>query len=189
MAHQQQGKKDSIKIIAARREIDNQRFVSFFLLLALALCLALFSQLSRAAEGITLNNSIFVPDKMVFFNPLGEQLKEKKCKEIEPQMMDNDALYQAALDLQDNSINTSQRALNYQWLRAHHTQDNMQYGGRAFSKILKIGLQSYWSGMKQDKNDLVNVASTMADKVAVNDMRYNLKVSGNKLNLSVKYEF
>ncbi len=189
MAYQKQGKQDSIKIIAAKREIDNQRIVSFFLLLSLALCLALLTQSTRA-ETVVLNNNIFVPDNMVFFNPLvGEKLKKKRCKEIEPQMMDNEALYQAALDLQDNTINTSQRALNYQWLRAHHTQDNMKYGGRAFSTILKIGLQSYWSGMKQDKSDIVKVASTMADKVALDDMRYNFRVSGNKLNLSVKYEF
>lgn len=188
MANQQQGKQDSIKIIAIPAVPVESYLVNFYLLLSLTLCLALLSQATRAEESSS-KPGIFVPDSLTFFNPLGDKIKEKKCKEITPQMMNNEALYQAALDLQDNSINTSQRALNYQWLRAHHTNDNIQYGNRAFSKILKMGLKSYWQEMKKDKTKISKVATNVADKVAFSDMRYNMKVSGNKLNLSVKYEF
>lgn len=193
MAHQKQGQyheypSEGRAIAAAPNRRDNQ-VVYGLILLTFFTGLIFISQASRA-EQKQAAESIFVPDSLTFFNPLGEHAKNKKCKDPVPEMMDNEALYNSASDLQNTRIGASQRALNYQWLRAHQNQDNMHVGNKAFSKIIKMGLQSYWLGMKSGKPQLKKVAASVADTVNFNDdMTYDLKLSGNKFNLSVKYEF
>jgi len=195
MAYQQQGKrirtayssKRKVRLIAieSRRENEVLRFALLFLV---TVSLYLLSQIARAEASIN-PNELFVPDEFVFFKPGGESFKNKNCKDIIPQMMDNEALYQAVADLKNTNASTSHRALNHQWLRSHHNQDNFERGGRALSKVVKLGLYSYIEKLKKNKQGLVSSASNMAEKVAVEDMQYDFKVSGNKLNLSVKYEF
>ncbi len=195
MAYQQQGKRiratadtqSRVRVIAIESPRENE-FLRYALLLLLAISLYLLSQLARAEVTID-TNELFVPDEFVFFKPGGESVKNKNCKDIIPQMMDNEALYQAVADLKNTNASTSHRALNHQWLRAHHNQDNFERGGRALSKVVRLGLYSYIEKLKKNKRGLVSSASNMAEKVAVEDMQYDFKVSGNKLNLSVKYEF
>jgi len=193
MAHQQQGQyheypSGSPVVAASQGHLDYQMVYGLILLTFFA-SLILMSQNSRA-EQQQASETIFVPDNLTFFNPLGEHAKNKKCKDPVPEMMDNEALYNSARDMQNTSIGASQRALNYQWLRAHQSQDNMHVGNKAFSKIIKMGLQSYWLGMKSGKPQIKQVAASVANTVNFNDdMSYDLKLSGNKFNLSVKYEF
>ena len=108
MAHQQQGQyheypSDSQAISAAPIRRDSQVVYGLILLTFFA-GLILTSQSSRA-EQQQAAESIFVPDTLTFFNPLGEHAKNKKCKDPVPEMMDNEALYNLASDIgEENNV-------------------------------------------------------------------------------------
>jgi len=184
--HRQTAKKARAIAIAREPQLTVQPW-QVLLLLGITFCLAFVSQKAKADE-LELNHDSFIHDDLKFNNPLSNQQQASKAPRTE--VMDNEALYQAASNYQNTSINASQRALNHQWLRSHHHNDNVTYGGKALSKILKIGLNTYWNGQKTSSSKFNKMAKNMlSDKQFGDDVRYNLKMSGNKLNLSVKMEF
>jgi hypothetical protein len=104
--------------------------------------------------------------------------------------MDNQALYDAAENLRNNSMGTVQRQLNYQWLQVHTNPDEFKpaTGGRALNEILKMGWKTYREQNKRAKQNRLMRYTDGHGKLG-ESMDYDLRLSDDKFNFSVEYEF
>ncbi|GAB2901758.1 hypothetical protein GCM10027180_34940 [Microbulbifer echini] len=104
--------------------------------------------------------------------------------------MDNAALFQAADFLRNNSMNSTQRRLNYQWLQMHTYPSEYRptSGGRALSKILKIGWETYKQRNKRTVQRSLLRYTTNSGKIG-NSVDYGISLSDDKFKVSFEYEF
>ncbi len=173
-------------VITANANMDSRAVSSVALLLLLALvCGLVMSSASRAGENDGLNDDLFIPDNLDFYNPLQEA---DGHRDYNPQIsgMDNVALYRAAGQYRNSELSASQRALNHQWMQQYHNGDGVRHGGKVFSKLFQIGLKTYWKSGKFGKGYLPD---DKGNGRITEDIDYRLRMSGNKLKLSVLYEF
>ncbi len=170
-------------------------------LFTLALSMALSTTLPGLAKADN-SEDIFIPDHLLYYNPLKNSDDiDRTSVSTSAVILDNKSLEQAAMQLRDSGMNATQRALNYQWMRQYHQQSEVEYGSKVLSKLFKMGLRTYW--------DKLQKTSTLAGKVSAagstgggrqsgnsggsfdfsDDIDYDLKISGNKLKLSMDYKF
>lgn len=104
--------------------------------------------------------------------------------------MDNSELFQAADYLRNNSMNSVRPHLNYQWLQMHTYPGEFRptMGGRALSKILKMGLKTYMQNNKRTIQNSLLRYTTNQGKIG-NSVDYGISLSNDKFKVSFEYEF
>ncbi|AMX04208.1 hypothetical protein A3224_11185 [Microbulbifer thermotolerans] len=104
--------------------------------------------------------------------------------------MDNAALYEAAENLRNNSMDSVQRRLNYQWLQMHTNPDKFQptTGGKALNEILKMGWKTY---REQNKRNFSSglLRYTSGHGTIGKALDYDVRLSDEKFRFSFEYEF
>lgn len=162
--------------------------------IALALCLASTAQAKELFDQSliiepTNEQQQFIPDNLQFYNPLRQSQGHRRH---DPGItgMDNVSLYQAADNYLKKELNASQRALNHQWLEQHHYEMRISQGGRVLSKMIKMGFKTYWGGMRNSKFRTNNyVPDGEGIGKFSEDINYNVRMSDDKVNFTVAYEF
>jgi len=104
--------------------------------------------------------------------------------------MDNADLFQAADFLRNNSMNSMQRRLNYQWLKMHTYPNEFRptTGGKALSKILKMGWETYKQRNRRTvQNSLLRYTDNQG-KIG-SSFGYGVSISDDKFKVSFEYEF
>lgn len=132
------------------------------------------------------DEDLFIPSLPVYYNPLGET-KDRR-QQSEPVTLSNEALLRNADEIRNNRMPMTQRALNHQWLDQDRYEEETRLGGKVFSSIVKMGLKTYWDDLRDDHLSESYLKSAGTSKSS-KDVDYNLRLSGDKLNLSVKYDF
>lgn len=157
-----------------------------------AACALLISSSVHASEGIQADqhNDLFVPDELSYYNPLKHNKRPTKRYITSSVALSNLQLENAANQIRTNEMSSQQRALNHQWLEQHHHGDNPDVGSKVLSKLVKMGLKTYWDGVR---NKHYSAAQVIPDgdgsgKVS-EEVDYKIRLSGNKVKLSFEYEF
>ncbi|WP_444945534.1 hypothetical protein ACJJIP_15615 [Microbulbifer sp. VTAC004] len=104
--------------------------------------------------------------------------------------MGNADLLQAADFLRSNSMNSTQRRLNYQWLKMHTypSEHRPTTGGKALVKILKMGFETYKQRNKRTARNSLLRYTTNRGKIG-NSVDYGFSLSNDKFKVSFEYEF
>jgi len=147
---------------------------------------AVFSLLLLPASSCCLAEDLFIPDSTSALN-----LQADNAFFIDSAFgMDNEALYEAAENLRNNSMGTVQRRLNYQWLQTHTNPDKFQptTGGKALNQILKMGWQTYREQNRRNLNNGLLRYTSSHGKIG-NALDYDVRLSDDKFNFSFEYEF
>ncbi len=134
-------------------------------------------------------DSLFIPDTYYLHNPLRSDEKSKRVNLGTSSFgMDDDDLIRAVANMQDTSMNTSQRLLNYQWLSAAEDNGQLKHGGQALSKIFMTGLKTFWDDHYGEK---FYKGTIMKDSTGVfqPEMDYRIRVNDNSLKMSLEYNF
>ena len=155
-------------------------------LLTTCICgLSLDARCSDAGQG-----DFFLPNDLRFYNPLKHGLDKKAKAQTFKSVMSNEALEVAASNIRSNNMRSEHRALNHQWLQNHNGQDASLVGGDALKKLVKMGLKTYWQDGNTESESINKVQSTAKGWAKFSqDVDYKFRVSGNKFNLSVQYDF
>lgn len=135
------------------------------------------------------DDGLFIPDNLKFYNPLEEGDGHRA---FNPRIngLDSVALYQAAENYRSNEINSSQRALNHQWLSQYHNDEGVRQGGKVLSKLFKMGFKTYWSSVKNGKYHTNNyVPNVNGIGKFTEDIDYRVRLTDSKVKVSVAYEF
>ncbi|WP_255872845.1 hypothetical protein [Microbulbifer elongatus] len=106
--------------------------------------------------------------------------------------MDNNALYESAENLLNNSMGMIHRRLNHQWLEQHTRPSEYvdKTGGRAVNEILKMGFKTYMEQHKRSKQHPLLRYTQGGSKFNFNDaLDYDVRLSDDKFKISVEYEF
>ncbi len=155
------------------------------------ICIALFaSAQSFDSFGEASNSNVFIPERVDYYNPLKHDNDGHKPYAILRSALTNADLKQAAEDIRNNEMSTEQRALNHQWLDHDNYTDDQRFGSKVISQILKMGFKTYWKDVR--KNNYSNAAAVPTEEgkgKITPDVDYKFRISGNKLKLSVEYEF
>ncbi len=104
--------------------------------------------------------------------------------------MDNQALYDSAENLRNNSMGMIQRRLNHQWLELHTRPESSENvtGGRAVNEILKMGFKTYMAQHKRSKqHPLLRYTNSQGSFSSALD--YDVRLSDDKFKISFEYEF
>jgi len=98
---------------------------------------------SKLSSSDKTNEDIFVPDNLEFYNPLK---KADGHRSYDPGItgLDNISLYRQAAHYRSNTLNSSQRALNHQWMNQYHNDDGVRHGSKVLSQLFKMGFKTYW---------------------------------------------
>ncbi|NHN39619.1 hypothetical protein G8764_20150 [Pseudomaricurvus alcaniphilus] len=158
------------------------------LLCALALCSTTSPlALAQSAAGNQSGGLIF-PSLKNYYNPL-KHGSERKTSGYSSQLMDNETLLRSAQQLRSDTMTQEQRALNHQWL-VQGTDDSAVVGSKVFSTLMKMGFKTYWEGNRvQFGGDNRVLPNDDGDGRITDDMDYKVRFSGDKIKLSLEYEF
>lgn len=146
-----------------------------------ALALAFFP-----ASSTVLADEIFIPDSTTALN-----LQADNAFFIDSAFgMDNQALYESAENLRNNSMGMVHRRLNHQWLELHTRPDESQNvtGGRAVNEILKMGFKTYMEQHKRNKQHPL-LRYTQSHGNLNNKLDYDFRLSDDKFRVSFEYQF
>ncbi|NIB41537.1 hypothetical protein HBA55_18180 [Pseudomaricurvus alkylphenolicus] len=180
-------------VIAAER--TDSRFVAgaVFLiacLLALLICAGATSVHAEKMIEADKHDDLFVPDRLNFYNPLKHTGSERKRYQPQNTALTNNQLETICDQIRNNEMSASQRALNYQWLEQDAEGAELHVGSKVVSKLVKMGLRTYWNGVHGKH---YATSSVLPDGNGhgkfTEEVDYKIRLSGNKLKLSVKYEF
>ncbi|WP_227718267.1 hypothetical protein [Microbulbifer sp. Q7] len=133
-----------------------------------------------------LADDIFIPDSTSALN-----LQADNAFFIDSAFgMDNQALYESAENLRNNSMGMVHRRLNHQWLELHTRPDQSQNvtGGRAVNEILKMGFKTYMEQHKRSKQHPL-LRYTQSGGRLNSALDYDFRLSDDKFKISVQYEF
>lgn len=144
--------------------------------------LSLGSSLSSSDK---VKDDIFIPDNLEFYNPLK---KADGHRSYDPGItgLENVSLYRQAENYRSNTLNSSQRALNHQWMSQYHHDDGVRHGSKVLSQLFKMGFKTYWKGVDTSNK---YIPDDQGEGKIINDLDYRLRMSGNKIKLSLEYEF
>ncbi|MBY6212738.1 hypothetical protein [Microbulbifer agarilyticus] len=104
--------------------------------------------------------------------------------------MDNEALYESAENLRNNSMGMVHRRLNHQWLEQHTRPSDYaeKTGGRAVNEILKMGFKTYMAQHKRNKQHPL-LRYTQSEGKFSNVLDYDFRLSDDKFKFTFEYEF
>lgn len=146
-----------------------------------------FTLLALPAATSCLADDLFIPDSNTALN-----LQADNAFFVDSAFgLDNEALYEAAENLRNNSMGTVQRRLNYQWLQmhTHPTEFQPTTGGKALNEILKMGWQTYREQQKRNNNNSPLLRYSTGHGKIGKSMDYDVRLSGDKFKVSFEYEF
>ncbi|WP_143186953.1 hypothetical protein [Microbulbifer donghaiensis] len=146
----------------------------------------MFSLLLFPASSSCLADDLFIPDSSSALN-----LQADQTFFIDSAFgMDNEALYQSAENLRNNSMGIVQRRLNHQWLQMHTNPEKFQpiTGGKALNEILQMGWQTYREKNKR-KLDSGLMRYTSGHGKIGKAFDYDVRLSDDKFKFSFEYEF
>jgi hypothetical protein len=169
-----------MKMLKAVYRQQNYRWLTVPLLMA---ALALPSMHVRASN----DGSGYIPNDFNYYNPLKNGHKGNNW--LSTQGLNNEELARAAEDIRSSDMTIQQRALNHQWL-SEPEGDGLHFGTKVVSRLVKMGFRTYWDGVrnKHYKNSRVVPDGAGNGKVS-EDVDYKLRLSDDKVKLSVQYEF
>ncbi|GAA5317399.1 MAG: hypothetical protein AseanaTS_26040 [Candidatus Pelagadaptatus aseana] len=158
---------------------------------ALVAVMAFSSGVAQAQEPLA---DDVVSYEMNFYNPLKNGRSYRSL--MPAAALDNEALIRAAEDIRSAEMSVEHRALNHRWLGDSDGED-LKFGGKVVSTLLQMGLRTYWDGIRSE-NEFLN-SKAVPDvsgkgKLAIGgsdaeEVDYKIRLSGDKINLSVNYEF
>lgn len=158
-------------------------------LLMCVLISASTSSISHAtsSENIAHGGGLFVPD-LDYYNPL--QHGQVRRDRLSSHAMTNDQLLQAAQYIRSDNMSAQQRALNHQWLEQEHYNQELRLGNKVVSKIFKMGFKTYWNGVRNKHYSSSTVIPDGDGKGKLTqDVDYKLRLSDDKVRLSLQYDF
>ena len=175
--------------------LGNQNYwqlVLLMLITALGMAVPQLGKADSANADLNEESGFFIPDNMHFYNPLKHSNgAEKTNYKPNTKNLDNKSLIEAAAHYRSNNMNATQRALNYQWLQQqHHSGKDIDYGSKVLSKLFKMGLQTYWNSVQSNAIRSNKMAPDANGRgFFTQDVSYDMKVSADKINISLEYEF
>ncbi|WP_226702363.1 hypothetical protein [Microbulbifer elongatus] len=138
------------------------------------------------ASAPLLADDIFIPDSTSALN-----LQADNAFFIDSAFgMDNQALFESAENLRNNSMGMVHRRLNHQWLEQHTRPEETQNvtGGRAVNEILKMGFKTYMEQHKRSKQHPLLRYTNSGGRLN-NALDYDFRLSDDKFKISIQYEF
>lgn len=169
------------------KTIQIERRQLWFVGCALTLLLAgLMTSGKSAAQGA--GGEIFVPDYLFTdLNVIDHNVNgEGSDRYFSSFGMSDKDLDWAAANFSDNSINTTQRLLNHQWIYAEYHDIEWRKGSKFFSEFLRASAIAYWNHYRGN-----NASTTNGDDTdeRYDDIEYRLRMKSNSIRFSVKYDF
>ena len=154
--------------------------------LASSLSAALGILLLSVSASLLADDNIFIPDSSSALN-----LQADNAFFIDSAFgMDNNALYESAENLRNNSMGMVQRRLNHQWLEVltYPDQSENVTGSRAINEILKMGFKTYMEQHKRARQHPL-LRYTNSHGSLNNALDYDFRLSDDKFSISFEYEF
>ncbi|GAB2197968.1 hypothetical protein [Sessilibacter sp. MAH4] len=155
----------------------------------LALCLIAFSVCIYSTRG-SAQEQTFVPDYLYPYSNM-------HAADIEGQGADrhfsaygltNEELEFSAANFFDNSLNTTQRLMNHQWIYQSYHDIELQSGSKFFSNLFKSTLKTYWQ--KYHQNKLINTAlPDSSGEGSISEVNYKMRLKDDSVKMSFVYEF
>ncbi len=143
---------------------------------------------STLSHGGQTSSALVLPDDMNYYNPL-KHGREDDSQWIRSTGMSSEELLRSAGHIRSQDMSQQQRALNHQWLLQQDHQD-VRIGGKVVSKLVKMGFRTYWDGVRNKHyRDNKAVPTSNGNGQITQDVDYKIRLSGDKLKLSVSYEF
>jgi|GEM_PF-2565358 len=101
---------------------------------------------------------------------------------LNTQGMDNIALAHSAAAIRDNSLNSVQRIMNYQWLRNSHDKRVIRHNSVGARELVRRSFRYYWQH---------NHTPASSHNAGQHDssFNYNVRLSPKKFRLSINYSF
>ncbi|GAA5317862.1 MAG: hypothetical protein AseanaTS_30700 [Candidatus Pelagadaptatus aseana] len=163
--------------------VYRQQCYRWFTLLLAMTCLSLPLASTYASD--TANG--YIPNDFNYYNPLKHGHKGNNW--LTSKGLSNEELAKAAEDIRSSDMSIQQRALNHQWLQEPEG-DGLHFGTKVVSRLVKMGFRTYWDGMrnKHYRDNKVVPDSAGNGKVS-EDVDYKIRLSDDKVKLSVQYEF
>lgn len=154
------------------------------------ICIALFASAQPLNSYGDASNDVFIPERVDRYNPLKHQNNGHKPYAVLRSALSNEDLIRAAEDIRNNEMSAEQRALNHQWLDHDNYTDDMRFGSKVVSQLLKMGFKTYWKDVRNKKYaNSAAVPTEEGNGKITSDVDYKFRISGDKLKLSVEYEF
>lgn len=144
--------------------------------------------LSAQTSAETDTPALVLPDEMNYYNPL-KHGRSSGSQWIRSDGMNNIQLEQSAQDIRSQEMIAQQRALNHQWL-AEQDHHDIKFGRKVITRLVKMGFRTYWDGVREThyKHNAAVPTSSGLGKITP-EVDYKVRLSGDKLKLSVHYEF
>lgn len=147
---------------------------------------AVLGLLLLPASSGALADDIFIPD-----SNSGLNLQADNAFFIDSAFgMDNQALYESADNLRNNSMGMVHRRLNHQWLQLYTNPEETETttGGRAVNEILKMGFKTYMEQHRRNQQHPL-LRYTKSHGKFNSALDYDVRLSGDKFKVSFEYEF
>lgn len=133
-----------------------------------------------------LANDLFIPDSESALN-----LQTGSTYFVDSAFgMDNEALFEAAENLRNNSMGTVQRNLNHQWLQLYTNPEQFKpaTGGRAINEILKMGWKTYREQNRRLRENKLLRYTDGRGRLS-QSVDYGVRLSDDSFRFSIQYEF
>ncbi len=140
-----------------------------------------------AAAQAPATSYLFIPKAQEYYMPFGK-LDERTPKIISTRALTNSQLEQDAAYIRSHSMSLEQRQLNHQWLDEDYDND-VRIGTKVLSHVMKIGFRHYWEDVRQQRLSDYNLPDEDGNGRIKEDVKYKLRLSGNKLKLMLEYDF
>ncbi len=102
--------------------------------------------------------------------------------------LSNEQLIIYAAAIRDQHLSATQRALNHQWLSQYQNDDRID-GSRAFSRLFQRGFKEYWDKKRKEDFADLNYVPDSNGKGSVSEMNYDIRLSSDKINFGLTYDF
>lgn len=164
------------------------------ILFAVTFCLATSAiMLANKAQAETVNSEPLIHD-MNYYNPLKHNQAKKYHRyhnqAYAGEALDNQSLERVAQDIRNHNMSTEQRALNHRWLQYGSEDDDVKVGSKVISSLFKMGFRTYWDGVRNKHySSNTKVPDGSGNGKVTEDVDYKVRLSSNKLKLSMSYDF
>ena len=174
--------------------IQDPRTAFNSVLFAVTFCLAACAVImSNNAQSETLVSEPLIHD-MNYYNPLehnqGKKIHRYRNQAYAGKGLNNEGLERVARDIRDNKMSTEQRALNHRWLQYGNEGGDVKIGSKVISSLFKMGFKTYWNDVRDTHyRSNAKIPDGSGNGKVTADVDYKVRLSGNKLKLSMNYEF